>query len=120
MSGCVDTNPATDALATILYELIELNEGGNDLQEAAKEVELFFRRADMDFGKWTLEKLEVLRIHADSSTAKDLYRALQKITKLKNMKKWDAPECFTAFNSAIAIAEDAMRKARGESEVNHE
>ena len=117
MSACVDTNPATDALATILYELIDLNEGGNDLADAACEVETLFKRADLDFGKWTLEKLEVLRIRADSSTACDLYRALQKITKLKNMKKWDAPECFTAFNSAIAIAEDAMRKARGESEV---
>ena len=114
MSGCVDSNPATDALAEILYELIDICEGGNDLQEAAKEVELFFRRADMDFGKWTLEKLEVLRIHADSSTALDLYRALQKISKLS---AWNMRDGNERFHSAVEIAEEAMRKARGEREV---
>ena len=113
MSGCVDTNPATDALAQILYELIDLNEGGSDLADAAREVETLFKRAEIDFGKWTLEKLEVLRIQADSSTALDLYRALQKIAKLKASNLSDT----NAFRSSVAIAEEAMRKARGESEV---
>ena len=109
MSACIDTNPATDALAQILYELIELNEGGNDLADAAREVESLFQRADIDFGRWTLEKLEVLRIE-DSLSARDLYRALQKIAKLKTCSLGDRD----AFLSAIKIAEEAMRKARGE------
>lgn len=113
MSSCVDTNPATDALAQILYELIDLNEGGNDLADAAHEVETLFKIADIDFGKWTLEKLEVLRIRADSSTAFDLYRALQKITKLT---AWNMADGCDAFRKAVEIAERAMRKARGESE----
>lgn len=117
MSGCVDTNPATDALAKILYELIDLNEGGNDLADAAREVETLFKRADIDFGKWTLEKLEVLRIRTDSSTLFDLYRALQKIAKLK---AWNMSDGNDAFRSAVEIAEKAMRKARGEYEVNNE
>ena len=109
MSGCVDTNPATDALATILYELIDLNEGGNNLADAAREVETLFKSAEIDFGKWTLEKLEVLRIQADSSTALDLYRALQKIAKLKTTDLRNSDE---KVLSAVAIAEEAMRKVR--------
>lgn len=114
MSACVDTNPATDALAKILYELIDLGVGGRSLAEEACEVETLFKRADLDFGKWTLEKLEVLRVHTDSSTAKDMYRALQKITKLTAQNMVDGCE---AFHTAVEIANDAMRKARGESEV---
>lgn len=117
MSACIDTNPATDALATILYDLIDLNEGGNDLANAAREVETLFKRADIDFGKWTLEKLEILRIQSDSSTARNLYRALQKIAKLK---AWNMAEGCDSFHKAVGIAEDAMRKARGESEEDHD
>lgn len=111
MSACIDTNPATDALAQILYELIDINEGGNELQEAAREVEAFFKRANIDFGKWTLEKLEVLRVHADSSTAHDMYRALQKISKLS---AWNMSDGNDAFHAAVEIANEAMKKARGE------
>lgn len=114
MSACIDTNPATDALAKILYELIDLGVGGGSLADAAREVETLFKRADLDFGKWTLEKLDVLRIQADSSTACDLYRALQKITKLT---AWNMAEGCDAFHAAVEIANKAMLKARGESEV---
>lgn len=108
MSACIDANPATDALAKILYGLIDLNEGGSDLADAAREVETLFKRADIDFGKWTLDKLEVLRVDADTH---ELYRALQKIAKLKTSSMGDRD----AFHSAIAIAEESMRKARGET-----
>ena len=105
--ACIDTNPASDALAQILYELIDLNEGGADLAQAAREVEELFKRADIDFGKWTLDKLEALRIDADPH---DLYRALQKISKLKAANLVNSDE---KLLSAITIAEEAMRKARG-------
>ena len=107
--SCVDTNPATEALAKILHELIDLGEGGNDLREAALEVVRLFRCADIDFGRWTLEKLDLLRVDQDS--AKDLYLALRKISKLS---AWNATDGNEAFHTAVKIANDAMKKARCE------
>lgn len=114
MMACIDTNPATDALAKILYELIDINEGGNDLADAAREVEMFFRRADFDFGNRVLEKLEEERIDFDYDTTHGMYRALLKISKLSAQSMVEGCD---AFHNAVEIAEDAMRKARGESEV---
>lgn len=104
--SCIDTNPATDSLAEILYELIDICEGGNDLADAARVVETFFHRADYDFGKQTLEKLEALRIDFDTERVHTMYRALQKIEKCAGIM------------TAQEIARYAMRKARGESEVS--
>ena len=112
MSACIDTNPATDALAEILYDLIELNEGGNTLAEDAKIVVDLFRRIDDDFAKWTLEKLELE--YVDQKSAKDLYRALQKIAKIGISLQGCDNEHPCAFESAVKIAEEAMKKARGE------
>jgi hypothetical protein len=111
----IDTNHVTDALAKILYELIDINEGGNDLADAAREVEMFFRRADFDFWNRVLEKLEEERIDFDYDTTHGMYRALLKISKLKVP---DSIACYDNLVTAIEIAKAAMRKAHGESEVS--
>lgn len=109
MSICIDTNQATDALAKILYELMDLGVGGGCLANAAHEVETLFRRTNYDFGKWTLEKLEENRINCDYDTVRNMYRALRRITLMKDLP------C-AEVNDAVKIAEEAMKKARGENE----
>ena len=111
MSGCIDTNPATDGLALILHEIIDIGEGGGYLKEAAEEVVSLFRRADYDFGKWTLEKLEANRVSCRENSTYDLYRALQKIANLETSMCGD-------LQTAINIAKAAMKKARGEKLPN--
>ena len=54
MSACIDTNPATDALAEILYELIELNEGGMTCKKRQKKSSCFSNEQTLtsESGRW--------------------------------------------------------------------
>lgn len=100
----IDTDTGAEALARILYEIIDIGEGGNYLREAAEKVIDLFQCADTDIGKRTLEELEVLRINSDSSSAHNMYRALQRIAKLG--------KSHVDISFAVAIAETAMYEVK--------
>lgn len=100
----IDTTPGVEALAIILYEIIDIGEGGNYLKEAAEKVISLFHCTENDIGKRTLEELEVLRINSDSNSAHNMYRALQRIAKLGKTN--------TDISFAVAIAEEAIKNAQ--------
>jgi hypothetical protein len=57
MCNLIDTNPAAESLAEILFQIIDLGETGPVLYDDAKEVELLFCRINMGFADLVIKKL---------------------------------------------------------------
>ena len=108
MSTYPEDDNAAKLIAIILNDLIKNNRGGNHLQAVAVEVEAFFRNSNYYIAKRIRKELEVLRISTDSQTARDLYCALQRIAMMKDLP------C-SEVQDAVSVAEEAMKKARGEA-----